>query len=162
MRLGLVLAAVLLSTTSAHAQDQPVRPWGLWVMPTIGSYSENGCAGLCAGSSVAFPVTWQPSRLALTARAAAAQDDQEIWHVKDIGVVAGYGTRPGGVFHAHAGIGLGYGESSASAKSGLTIPFEAQVAWRPLPFLGLGLYGWGNTTGPLGGVGAGVQIGKLR
>lgn len=155
------LAAFFL-VTPGYAQDSPGKPWGLWVMPAIGTYSENGCSSLCAGSSIAFPVTWQPSRLTVTARAAAAQDDQDIWHVKDIGVVAGYGTRPGGVFHAHAGIGLGYGEASASAKSGLTIPFEAQVAWRPLPFLGLGLYGWGNTTGPLGGVGAGVQIGKLR
>ncbi|HEX9166215.1 MAG TPA: hypothetical protein VF862_09910, partial [Gemmatimonadales bacterium] len=106
--------------------------------------------------------TWQPSRLTFTARAAAARDDQDLWHVKDIGLLAGYGTRPGSLIHAHVGVGLGYGEASASAKSGVTVPFEAQVAWRPLPFLGIGLYGWGNTTGPLGGVGAGVQIGRLR
>ncbi len=158
----LAISLLLPAPAPAQAQDQASRPWSLWAMPVIGSYSENGCASLCAGSSVALPISWQSSRLVLTARAAAAQDDQDIWHVKDISVVAGYGTRPGGAFHAHAGIGLGYGEASASATSGLSIPFEAQLAWRPLPFLGIGLYGWGNTTGPLGGVGAGVQVGRLR
>lgn len=131
-------------------------------MPTIGTYSENGCASLCSGSSIAFPVTWQPSHLTFTARAAAARDDQDLWHVKDFGLLVGYGTRPGRLIHTHLGIDVGYGQSREGADRGFTVPYEAQLAWRAFPVLGFALYGWGTMTGPLGGLGLGLQIGKLR
>lgn len=154
-------ATIGLLAPALHGQQPAPRP-SLWGFAAVTTYSAADCAELCGNTGIVVAGAWQPSRILLTARTGLAQDDEGSWAPRDIGVLVGYGTRPGGVIHAHAAVGLGYGEVPPAARSGLGVPFEAQVAWRPLTWLGLALHGWGNSLGPLGGVGAGIQLGRLR
>lgn len=157
-----VIGAALFAAPDSNAQNRPGRPWGLWVMPAIGTYGEYGCRGFCGHDGAALTVSWQPSRFVLTARSAFAAGNNDNWDFKDAGLLVGYGTRPGRLIHTHLGIGVGYGQAREGAGRGLTVPVEVQLAWRAFPVLGFALYGWGTMTGPLGGLGLGLQIGKLR
>lgn len=134
----------------------------MWVMPVLGTYGEYGCSGFCGHQSVAFTASWQPSSVLVTARGTIAQGNNDAWEFKEVGALVGYGTRPGRRFHTHLGIGLGYGQANEGTEKGLTIPYEVQLAWHAFPVLGFALYGWGTMTGPLGGLGLGLQIGRLR
>jgi len=90
--------------------------------------------------------------------------------VADFGILYGRGT-PRGRVGASAGIGVGLAEvmilGPGSIRRGtwyFTVPLEAQVAWRPLTFLGVGAYGFASFNGgaSFGGLTFMVQAGRLR
>lgn len=94
--------------------------------------------------------------------------------MSDYGLLYGQSLKQNSLF-VSVGAGLALVEGSIShglfsnqeaEKIGPTIgiPFEAQLFWRPLPFLGIGIYGFANVNPeePFYGFALNLQIGKLR
>jgi hypothetical protein len=87
----------------------------------------------------------------------------------DIGVLYGRGNRGGAIRTAvAAGIGRAYVDRDSAGATvrvhRLTIPVEAQVAWRPTPVIGLAVIGFGsfNSAQSFGGLVVALQIGRMR
>ena len=87
----------------------------------------------------------------------------------DYGLLFGHATRPAAVYaSAAAGVGLAtVDRDSAGTRTTtrrFTVPVEAQVAWRPIRYLGLVLCGFAslNSRQTFSGVTVGLQLGRLR
>ena len=157
-----VTTAAVADTAGAQGARAPTRftVWG-----TVAPLSAPSDMG--AGA-----VTAQISHLVLSLRLAvggtSCSSECGPSHT-DVGVLAGYGIRAGGPFHAYAAAGLALANSAnddASIGNFLAIPLQVEVAWRPLKFLGLGVMvfeslGTGDGDS-FGAVSLAVQLGKVR
>lgn len=128
--------------------------------------------------AAAVALTAQHRQLVMSLRLAGWDDPcdaSDCWPNGDIGVVAGYGAPAGGRWHWWAGAGIAQGFDDNS--NFLAIPLQAEVTWRPLKFLGVGLMGFaslgtgeGSTSGTgvepdarsFGGLALAAQLGKVR
>lgn len=86
----------------------------------------------------------------------------------DFGLLYGRARRPGhGFFALSAGVGLAQVTRDSGGTSHrsyhLTLPLEAQVAWRPARFIGFMVLGFEslNKGRSFGGITVGVQLGRL-
>lgn len=89
----------------------------------------------------------------------------------DVAALYGWSTSPG-QFQASASAGIGFFRAAYSSGlfsevtvvEGIGFPLEFQLSWRPLSFLGVSCYGFGNINGEESffGVTLGVQFGKLK
>jgi hypothetical protein len=170
MRAGVPLVILLLGAVPAAAQRAapPARTW--WASLGVGA------GYLDAGADFAFHVaaSAQSGRHVVSLRVAGVTTFYEDLFgltgdpedVTDVGILYGRGTERGPV-RSSAGIGLGLAHVSRVGADGawvVSLPLEAQVAWRPLPVLGLGLYAFANVNGEqsVGAVTMMVQAGRLR
>jgi hypothetical protein len=159
-------AAALLEPTSGAEpagslpMQSPSRAYGL----TAGlGFGTRGGAGVVAGS-------FQFDRHLLSARASGtvAFFGDELW---DIGILYGRAVQTGVV---HLSLGAGIAAVGGSHRETLFdpgeripttvgLPVEAQLFFRPVPVLGVGVYGFGNFNDEesfLGAVAA-VQLGRF-
>lgn len=86
----------------------------------------------------------------------------------DIGLLYGRASGPGhGLVALSAGVGLSYVTHDSGVTSHrsyqLTLPLEAQVAWRPTRFIGFMVLGFEslNKGRSFRGITVGVQLGRL-
>jgi hypothetical protein len=154
-----VRAAVRRLVTDALPAPTPGRAW---VSGGLG-WASRGPAGHLAAS-------YQSGGNLLSARGSGtiAVFGDPLW---DLGLVYGRRLVSGGV-HASLGAGVGavggetresiHGDSEPLATT-FGVPIEIQLSLRPLPVLGIGLYGFGNVNREesFAGVTAAVQIGRL-
>jgi hypothetical protein len=134
-----------------------------WLSTGMG-WATRGPAGHLAG-------TYQFGGHLLSARGAGtiAVFGDELW---DLGLLYGRSLVTG-VVHASFGAGVGVvgGETresihgdSESLPTTVGVPLELQLFLRPLPVIGIGLYGFGNVNREesFAGVSAAIQLGRVR
>lgn len=104
----------------------------------------------------------------LTALLSGFGNTSENTGASDIGLLYGRASRPGhGLFALSAGVGLVQVTRDSSGTSHrsyhLTLPLEAQVAWRPARFIGFMVLGFEslNKGRSFRGITVGVQLGRL-
>jgi|GEM_PF-988962 len=177
----IVLAGLLLSAPALEAQwrDVPtagaqlaspggadvLQPRGTraWVSGGVG-FASRGPAGHLAG-------TYQFGGNLLSVRGAGtiAVFGDELW---DVGLLYGRAFVSGLVHaSASAGVGLvggqtreGIHDEGEALPTTFGVPIAAELFFRPMPVLGLGLYGFGNVNREesFAGITAAVQLGRLR
>jgi len=174
MRVAGLVGIGLLTAAGGAAQQAapPARTWWVSLGAGYGQLDESADAG----GHVAL--SFQSGARVLSIRVAAVASLLENLFgpsgtpdaVTDVAVLYGRGTSRGTV-RGSAGIGLGAAQvsvlSSGSIRQGtwyLTLPLEAQLAWRPLRFLGVGLYAFAsfNSGQSFGGLSVMLQGGRLR
>jgi len=145
----------------AQAPSAARTGWALWLTTFVGpaAFSDSNA------TSSGLAVTYQRSHFVASTRAqfgwsGARRDNAYGPEFGEAALLFGYGTRAGGRFHASVATGIGV--SADDQQSGVGLPFEVQLNWRPTRFLGAGLYGWANSAGPAYGVAAAVHLGRLR
>jgi hypothetical protein len=157
---------ILLAAVPAAAQQAPApAPFTLWftAAPPLSLPTGRGAAAITA----------QFHRVVVSARVAGWDDPCEngdCFPNFDLGGLVGYGLPAGGRWHAYAAAGLAAGQDDDSGY--LAIPLQAEVAYRPLGWLGVGLMGFASiatSSGSefedprsFGGVALALQLGKLR
>jgi hypothetical protein len=163
----LVLAGLAAGPLGAQEPVPPASPrFTMWAT----------AAPLAPGSALAaVALTAQVNQVVLSARLATWDDPcdaSDCWPNGDVGVLAGYGVRAGGKWHVYGAAGLAQGFDDNS--NFLAVPLQAEVSWRPLSFLGIGLMGFasfgtgeGEGSGTpdsrsFGGVSLALQLGKVR
>lgn len=166
-RSAFLLGLAALPGIAAAQNPRPAPPFTFWL--SVAPLSPGRALGTAA---LVAQYRWLvfSGRLALWDDPCDASD---CWPNGDVGVLAGYGARAGGRWHFYGGAGVASGFDDNS--SFLAIPLQAEVTWRPLRFLGVGVMGFGSlaVAGPargtrnaesrsFGGVSLAVQLGKLR
>ena len=163
----LALASLAASPLTGQQVPRPNPPFTMWL----------SVAPLSTGRTMgAVALTAQHRWLVLSGRLALWDDPcdaSDCWPNGDIGMLAGYGAKAGGRWHVYGAAGLSSGfDDNASF---LAIPLQAEVTWRPLKFIGVGVMGFASIgTGKanqvmpyaesrsFGGVSLAVQLGKVR
>lgn len=139
------------------------RAWALYLSLGPGLTRDGSGGGVLA-------LTYQLQHIVMSGRLSWSDEEQpcsECWpDAADLALVVGIGSRPGRRLHASAAAGLSLASydpgGSASVASGVSLAIEGQLSWRVTRLLGPGLYGWGNSLGPQGGIGIVLQLGRLR
>ena len=159
----IVLGAVTLLPGQCAAQnagqvaEKPSPAWATW-LTVVGGTTTLGAGG------GALALSYQRAHIVWSLRASVSADGGPctdcLPDAGDFGAMVSYATAAGHPLHASAGAGIGY--AYYPNQSGVGIPVELQVAWRPTRVVGLGLYGWGNSLGPHGGLGIALHFGRLR
>ena len=157
---------LLLSTHAEGASQSPVVPSRdrFWASAGLGVGSED----FGGSANVAFQHGSHLFSLR-TAASAGLFDDG----FGDVALLYGYATPTSRRHHAGAAIGIaivnGCVEGSVFSScidqgTVLGLPLEAQLAWLPTKFLGIGLYGFGNVNRmrSFGGVTLSLQLGGVR
>ena len=165
--LFLMLASLTPSALIGQVESRSNPPFTMWL----------SVAPLSTGRTMgAVALTAQHRWLVLSGRLALWDDPcdaSDCWPNGDIGMLAGYGAKAGGRWHVYGAAGLSSGfDDNASF---LAIPLQAEVTWRPLKFIGVGVMGFASIcTGKadqvmphaesrsFGGVSLAVQLGKVR
>lgn len=166
-----VLAIMLLVSIPADATSQsPVAPTRdrFWVSGGLGVGSED--------FGVSANVAFQHGSHLFSLRTAATTglfDDHD--GAGDVALLYGYATPTSSRHHAGAAIGIaivdscddregGFFSSCVVQRSVLGLPIEAQMAWLPAKYLGIGLYGFGNINRrrSFAGVTLSLQLGRVR
>jgi hypothetical protein len=172
------MLAVLLCVPAAVPAQSPVRPRPtFWFNAGFGlGELEDPSSTVSGGAKAAFSASAsvQTGIVMFSARAATVTEIFDD-HVSDFGVLVGLASRPTGPFHAGAAVGIGrasglqvnppfFGGTATSTGGRVTVPAELQLAWRPLRFFGLALYGFAsfNDGQTFGGATLNVQVGKLK
>lgn len=165
--LFLVLATLTASPLTGQQAPRPNPPFTMWL--SVAPLSPGRAMGAAA-------LVAQHRWLVLSGRLALWDDPcdaSDCWPNGDIGMLVGYGAKAGGRWHVYGAAGLSSGfDDNASF---LAIPLQAEVTWRPLRFLGIGVMGFVSIgTGKadqvrpdadsrsFGGVSLAVQLGKVR
>lgn len=165
--LWLVLAGLAVPPLTGQQESRPNPPFTMWL----------SIAPLSSGRTMgAVALTAQHRWLVLSGRLALWDDPcdaSDCWPNGDIGMLAGYGAKAGGRWHVYGAAGLSSGfDDNASF---LAIPLQAEVTWRPLKFIGVGVMGFASIgvgkaaqvmpyadSRSFGGVSLAVQLGKVR
>jgi hypothetical protein len=147
-------------------------PGGSGVQPSSSGYWLTGGVGFGSrGGAAAVGGSYRFGQNLLSARAAGtiAFFGDELW---DIGVLYGRANQPSFIhFSLAAGIGAVGGSGRETLfdpgerlPTTIGVPVEAQLFFRPVPLLGVGLYGFGNVNREESFVGlaAAVQLGRFR
>jgi hypothetical protein len=170
-----VTALVFFSLTSLRAaprvlaQENSVpQPDTYWLSAGLGAGSED----FAGNASLAYQHRAHLFSLRMAGTAGLFDDG-----FGDVGLLYGRATRPDGRrYRAAAGVGIaavdgcetpGAGAlfSTCEARSTVVgLPLEAQLAWLPAEFLGIGLYGFADFNGlrSFAGVTLSLQLGKVR
>jgi hypothetical protein len=157
--------AVLVAgaTTVARAQDTlairktPV-PWALWAALAEGVHTAGYGMGVVAVTAQARQRIYS-LRFAIVGGPPCDASDCFPYGI-DLSVLMGYGTRVGKLVQLSGAAGVGVANSGDNGGIGLA--GEVQASLRPTRFVGVGIYGFGNTVGPQCGVSVGIQIGRFR
>jgi hypothetical protein len=165
--LWLVLASLAVPPLSGQQASRPNPPFTMWL----------SVAPLSPGKAIgAAALVAQYRWLVLGGRLALWDDpctSSDCWPNGDIGVLAGYGAKAGGRWHVYGAAGLSSGFDDNSGF--LAIPLQAEVTWRPLKFIGVGVMGFASIgvgkadqfmrqaeSRSFGGVSLAIQLGKVR
>ena len=184
--LWLSLFVLTTSVLSLSAQERVLAESAEPLLPVVTRQQDGGStywvgAGLGFGTSdstsddfggsVNLSYRFDPHLLSLRAATVGELFGDDFW---DIGLLYGRATGQGAVFASlAAGIAVMGGtrnpggifdESSETISSRISLPLELQLYWRPLRFLGLGVYGFANFNDEesFGGATFGLQLGRLR
>ncbi len=167
------LAIMLLVSIPADATSQfPVVPSRdrLWASGGLGVGSDE----FGVSANVAFQHGSHLFSLRTAATAGLFQDHDGF---RDVALLYGYATPTSSRHHAGAAIGIAIVDACVDSEGGLFsssscidqrtvlgLPIEAQLAWLPAKFLGIGLYGFGNVNRrrSFGGVTLSLQLGRVR
>jgi hypothetical protein len=164
------LATVLLTSIAADGTSQsPLVPARdrFWVSAGLGVGSED----FGGSANVAFQHGSHLFSLRTAATAGLFDDG-----FGDVALLYGYATPTSRRHHAGAAIGIAIVNGCIDPGEGglfgscidqgtvLGLPIEAQLAWLPAKFLGIGLSGFGNLnrTRSFGGVTVSLQLGRVR
>jgi hypothetical protein len=173
---GVALATLLVAAVPAVAQRGASSRTAAWA--SIGA----GKAFLPGGGDLSAHVeaTYQFGSTIVSARAATASsivgsiinaifEQPGDVEAHDFAVLFGQATKPA-AWHVSGAAGVGVAvidRDSAGTRTTtrrFTFPVEAELAWRPLRYLGLVLCGFAsfNSRERFGGLTFGVQLGRLR
>jgi hypothetical protein len=164
------LASMLFVSIPADGVSQSAVLPGrdrFWISAGLGVGSED----FGGSANVAFQHGSRLFSLRTTATAGLFDDG-----FGDVALLYGYATPTSRRHHAGAAIGVAIvngcidpGEGSLFSScidqgTVLGLPIEAQLAWLPAKFLGIGLYGFGNLNRmrSFGGVTLSLQLGRVR
>jgi len=164
------LAIMLLVSIPADATSQsPAVPSRdrFWVSGGLGVGSED----FGGSANVAFQHGSHLFSLRTAATAGLFDDG-----FGDVALLYGYATPTSSRHHAGAAIGIAIVDGCVDPGDGgvfsscidqgtvIGLPIEAQLAWLPAKFLGIGLYGFGNINRrrSFGGVTLSLQVGRVR
>ena len=163
---GIAIVVMLASFALAEragAEDSgltsgtPSRPWATWLTVANSWTTMDNIEW-----ANALALSMQRSRVVVSLRLvlAGSGTSNEGPENGEAGVVLSYASPAGRRLHLSAGAGVGVADFDGD--EGWGIPLEFQVGWRATRVIGLGLYGWGNSVGPHGGIGIAVNVGRLR
>lgn len=166
------LGVLVVLTGPLHAQR---RPSAYWIALAAGPGDLSGAGSMALYASY----NYQRGGNLFTVRGAAVVDvvgalitgitgNPQNTGASEVGLLYGRARRPG---HAFVALSAGIGLAEVTRDSaGLThhtyrpsLPLEAQLAWRPAPFLGITVLGFAslNKRQTFTGITAGVQLGGL-
>ena len=170
-RWGLVGLVVMAGPLTAQGKG----PTALWLSLGLGGgyIGRHGAVALYGGyhyqrGASLFTVRSAGVAEVLAALLSGFSGGSEDTGASDIGLLYGRASHPGhGLFALSAGVGLARVTRDSSGISNrsyhLTLPLEAQVAWRPARFIGFMVLGFEslNKGRSFGGITVGVQLGRL-
>jgi hypothetical protein len=164
------------SASAVSAHPFRIRPGdSTWTQPRRGAHWVTAGVGVAAPDHHAFAgaASYQRGGTVLSLRAARVRrstPDGKDYGYYDAGLLLGRALRSG---YAHASLGAGVawvgGEREGAAgeverlPATLGIPLEVQLFVRPLDFMGIGVYGFGdwNRERSFAGVAASIQLGRF-
>ncbi len=165
---ALALMLVLLAPAAVAAQArEPLRVWGVLAVGGGGTTVEGTQGSMAA--SVQLAAQRGPHQVTLRALG-LAELFGSVGTMSEFGLLYGRAASAG-IAHLSASAGVGIvshspcssDDPACSSETGVGLPLAAEVAIRPLPFLGLGLQLVGDvsTEGSMGGLLAMAQIGWM-
>lgn len=158
-----IVALVAACAQGIGPQDTSAAraPWALWgTIAPIGFHSAGGELAIALGLTGQLHQRIVSVRLTMGGDEPLCDTSDCQPFAADLSALFGYGTPIGRPLQLSAAAGLGY--AGLEDHEGLGLAGELQAAFRPARFLGLGVYGYGNTVGPQYGVSFGIQLGRVR